>query len=154
MTIDILGNMIEASILSPNPDFYGSLHNNGHLLTGYIHDPADRYLVSVFFFYYSRAAAAQSVTVNLLVVGSIPTRGDEIFTYLNLYFHFFALVSRQSAALNSATQHIMPPEFGRKWRTVCFIIRFPLPTLLCAGCSVKLDKNLLTITTYTVRHSQ
>ena len=28
----------------------------------------------------SRGPAAQSVTVNRLVVGSIPTRGDEIFT--------------------------------------------------------------------------
>ena len=28
----------------------------------------------------SRGAGAQSVTVNRLVVGSIPTRGDEIFT--------------------------------------------------------------------------
>ena len=28
----------------------------------------------------TRGARAQSVTVNRLVVGSIPTRGDEIFT--------------------------------------------------------------------------
>ena len=58
--------------------------------------------------------------------------------YLNLYFHFFALVSRQSAALSSATQHAMPPEFGRKWGTECLNTRFPLPTLLRAGYSVKL----------------
>ena len=58
--------------------------------------------------------------------------------YLNLYFHFFALVSRLSAALSSATQHAMPSEFGRKWRTECVNTRFPLPTLLCAGYSVKL----------------
>lgn len=30
--IDVLGNMMEASILSPNPKIYGSLHNKGHLL--------------------------------------------------------------------------------------------------------------------------
>ena len=42
------------------------------------------------------------------------------------------------AALSSATQHAMPPEFGRKWRTECLNTRFPLPTLLCAGYSVKL----------------
>ena len=30
--------------------------------------------------------------------------------YLNLYFNFFALVSRQSAALISAIQPAMPPE--------------------------------------------
>ena len=58
--------------------------------------------------------------------------------YLNLYFHFFILVSRLSAALSSATKHAMPPEFGRKWGTECLNTRFPLPTLLCAGCSVKL----------------
>ena len=58
--------------------------------------------------------------------------------YLNLYLHFFALMSRLSAALSSATQHAMPPEFGRKWGTECLKTRFPLPTLLCAGYSVKL----------------
>ena len=53
-------------------------------------------------------------------------------------FHFFALVSRLSAALCSVAQHAMPPEFGRKWGTECLNTRFPLPTLLCAGYSVKL----------------
>ena len=37
-----------------------------------------------------------------------------------------------------ATQHAMPPEFGRKWETECLNNRFPLPTLLYAGYSVKL----------------
>ena len=37
--------------------------------------------------------------------------------YLNLYFHFFALVSRQSAALSSATQHAMRPKFDGNWET-------------------------------------
>ena len=32
----------------------------------------------------------------------------------------------------------MSPEFGRKWGTECPHTRFPLPTLLCAGYSVKL----------------
>ena len=41
-------------------------------------------------------------------------------------------------ALSSATQHAMHPEFGRKWGTECLNTRFPLPTLLCAGYSVKL----------------
>ena len=62
------------------------------------------------------------------------------YIYLNLYFHFFALVSRQSASLSSATQHAMPPEFGRKSGTECLNTRFPLPTLLCAGYRVKLIK--------------
>ena len=32
--------------------------------------------------------------------------------YLNLYLHFFALVSRTSAALSPATQHALPTESG------------------------------------------
>lgn len=42
--IDILGNAIEASDLSPNVQFYGSLHNLGHDAISYIHDPENRYL--------------------------------------------------------------------------------------------------------------
>ena len=48
--------------------------------------------------------------------------------YLHLYFHFFALLSRQNVALNSATQHAMPPKRGGKWVTECFNTVFPLPT--------------------------
>ena len=51
---------------------------------------------------------------------------------------YFALVSRRSAALSSSTQHAMPPEFSGKWGTECINTRFPLPTLLCVGYSVKL----------------
>ena len=40
--------------------------------------------------------------------------------------------------LTSATQHAMPPEFVRKWGKECLNTGFPLPTLLCAGYSVKL----------------
>jgi len=39
LTIDILGNMMESSILSPNREFYGNLHNMGHNLVGFFHDP-------------------------------------------------------------------------------------------------------------------
>ncbi|XP_026816301.1 phenoloxidase 1-like [Rhopalosiphum maidis] len=42
--IDILGNLMEASILSLNPNFYGSLHNFGHDAISFIHDPDNRYL--------------------------------------------------------------------------------------------------------------
>ncbi|XP_025414834.1 phenoloxidase 1-like [Sipha flava] len=42
--IDILGNLIESSILSQNPNLYGSLHNQGHNAISYIHDPDGRYL--------------------------------------------------------------------------------------------------------------
>ncbi|XP_055692825.1 phenoloxidase 2-like [Lutzomyia longipalpis] len=38
--IDGLGNMIESSILSCNSFFYGSLHNNGHMMFAQAADPA------------------------------------------------------------------------------------------------------------------
>ncbi|KAF7269758.1 hypothetical protein GWI33_017214 [Rhynchophorus ferrugineus] len=44
--IDVLGNLVEASILSPNPELYGEIHNMGHILLSYIHDPDHRYLES------------------------------------------------------------------------------------------------------------
>lgn len=44
--IDILGNMVESSSLSPRRDYYGHLHNFGHLLIAYAHDPDNRYLVN------------------------------------------------------------------------------------------------------------
>ncbi|XP_076636736.1 phenoloxidase subunit A3 isoform X2 [Colletes latitarsis] len=42
--IDILGNIVEASSLSPNPNVYGDLHNLGHTAISYCHDPDARYL--------------------------------------------------------------------------------------------------------------
>ena len=83
------------------------------------------------------SAGAHSLTVKPTGCGFDPHL-RRISIYLNLYFHFFALASRQSAALSSATHHAMPPEFGRKWATKCLNTRFPLPALLCAGYSVKL----------------
>ena len=44
------------------------------------------------------------------------TWGNEILMYLHLYFHFFAVISRQSVTLSSATQHAMSPELGENWR--------------------------------------
>ena len=55
-------------------------------------------------------AAAQSVPVNRLVVGSIPTRGDEIFIYI--YIFISSLRREECAALSSAIQHAMPPDIG------------------------------------------
>lgn len=43
--IDVLGNIVEASILSPNQNVYGDLHNHGHIAIAYVHDPDHRYLV-------------------------------------------------------------------------------------------------------------
>ena len=85
--------------------------------------------------------AAQSVSVKPTGCGFDP-HSKRWNIYLNLYFHFFALVSRQSTTLSSATQHEMPPEIGRKWETERLSTRFPLLTLLCAGFSVKLTSNL------------
>lgn len=42
--IDTLGNMMESSILSPNREFYGNLHNQMHNLIAYSHDPDHRHL--------------------------------------------------------------------------------------------------------------
>ncbi|CAH1283386.1 unnamed protein product [Diabrotica balteata] len=44
--IDILGNIVESSILSPNREFYGDLHNMGHVFIAFIHDPDNRHLES------------------------------------------------------------------------------------------------------------
>ncbi|XP_005179890.1 phenoloxidase 2 [Musca domestica] len=44
--INILGNMLESSIISPNRNLYGDLHNMGHVLISYAHDPDHRHLES------------------------------------------------------------------------------------------------------------
>lgn len=41
--IDVLANTVEASALSCNQPFYGSLHNCGHILTANISDPLQKY---------------------------------------------------------------------------------------------------------------
>nr|XP_016929103.1 phenoloxidase 2 [Drosophila suzukii] len=47
LDIDILGNMIEATpVLSVNYNFYGNLHNEGHNIISYAHDPDQRHLES------------------------------------------------------------------------------------------------------------
>ena len=42
----------------------------------------------------------------------------------------------------------MPPEIGGKWGMECLNTRFPLPTLLCAGYSVKLKNKTYTFILY------
>lgn len=44
--IDMLGNLMEASTLSPNFNLYGDLHNLMHVILSYVHDPDHRYLES------------------------------------------------------------------------------------------------------------
>ena len=53
-------------------------------------------------------------------------------------FIFSLLRFGVEAAVSSATQYAMLPEFGGKWGTECLSTKFPLPTLLCAGYSVQL----------------
>ena len=44
--IDILGDTVEADrFLSPNTTFYGDLHNYGHTLIAFAHDPDESHLV-------------------------------------------------------------------------------------------------------------
>ena len=77
--------------------------------------------------------------VNRLVVGSIPTRGNEMFIYI--YIFITSLWCRgESVALSSAIHHAMPPKIGGKWGTECLDTRSSLPTLLCMGYNVKLKK--------------
>nr|UZP64756.1 prophenoloxidase-1 [Bemisia tabaci] len=45
--IDILGNIMESSILSVNRDLYGDLHNRGHVAIALCHDPDHRYLENI-----------------------------------------------------------------------------------------------------------
>lgn len=42
--IDILGNMVESCSLTPNRQLYGNLHNQGHNIISFSHDPEGRYL--------------------------------------------------------------------------------------------------------------
>ena len=62
----------------------------------------------------SCGARAQSVSVRTSGCGFDP-HSRKLNIDLNLYFYFFVLVSRRSAALSSATWHAMLPEFDGKW---------------------------------------
>ncbi|XP_058804268.1 phenoloxidase 1-like [Phymastichus coffea] len=42
--IDVLGNIMEASTLSPDLAYYGDLHNMGHVAISFCHDPDNRFL--------------------------------------------------------------------------------------------------------------
>lgn len=44
--IDILGSLIEASVDSVNREFYGSLHNWGHVMMAAIQDPKGKYITN------------------------------------------------------------------------------------------------------------
>lgn len=44
--IDVLGNILERSAISINRNLYGDVHNMGHVLLAFIHDPRGTYLES------------------------------------------------------------------------------------------------------------
>ncbi|XP_041769777.1 phenoloxidase 2-like [Anopheles merus] len=44
--IDVLGNILERSVISINRNLYGDVHNMGHVLLAFIHDPRGTYLES------------------------------------------------------------------------------------------------------------
>ena len=70
----------------------------------------------------NRGAEAQIVTAKSTGCVFDPNTRKSII-YLYLYFHFFALVSRQS------------PDFGRKWRMECLNTKFP--SGFCLGARVE-----------------
>lgn len=41
--IDVLGNMMESTLASINREYYGNIHNMGHLFIAYAHDPDNRH---------------------------------------------------------------------------------------------------------------
>nr|AAV91794.1 prophenoloxidase 5 [Aedes aegypti] len=45
--IDLLGNVMENSLLSPNIPHYGNIHSMLHSLIGFVHDPDNKYLEGV-----------------------------------------------------------------------------------------------------------
>ena len=107
----------------------------------FINQTTSYFMLSDFFFYFlvevSRGAAARSVTVKPIGCGFDPhLRRWNI--YLNVYFHFFALVSRLSAALSSATQHAMPPKFGRNAERSVLTLGS-----LCLTCCVRDKKKII-----------
>ena len=88
------------------------------------------YIFINFVYEASRGAGALIVTVKSTGCRFDP-HSRKWNIYLLLYFHFFALVYTQSAALSSATQHVMPPEFGGKWGTECLNTRFLAYRIVC-----------------------
>lgn len=43
---DVIGNIIQSSMLSVNREYYGDLNGMGHMVIAYCHDPHNKFLVS------------------------------------------------------------------------------------------------------------
>lgn len=53
--VDALGALLESSYESDNREYYGNLHNTGHVMMARIHDPDGRYKVSTPFLLLGRS---------------------------------------------------------------------------------------------------
>ena len=66
--------------------------------------------------------------VTVYAVYDFDRHSRKLNIYLNIYFNFDAVESRQSAELSYVTQHAMPLEFSGKWGTAQKILgTFRLP---------------------------
>ena len=63
---------------------------------------------------------------------NVTTCGFEYHSEERNILYFLALVKKQNAALNAATQYAISREFSGKWGTECPITRFP--DFLCLPC--------------------
>ena len=93
----------------------------------------------------SRGTGAQSVTLKSTGCGC-HSHSRRWNIYLNLYFHFFSLVSEQTAALCSATRHAMPPEVDGKWETKYLNTRLhAVPFVYPAVCGIQREKKAIRV---------
>ena len=78
-------------------------------------------------------AGAQGFECNATVVGSIPIRENELL-FINILI-FSLWHSGKSPQMSSPIKTQCLEKYGGKWEMECVNTRFPMPTMLCAGCS-------------------
>ena len=74
-------------------------------------------------------AGAHECNCNATIMGSIPTWGNKLL-FINIFISFLWHQGK--------TRRRVPKVFVEKWATECLNTMFSLPSLLCAGHSVKL----------------
>ncbi|ODM94868.1 Phenoloxidase 2, partial [Orchesella cincta] len=84
LNIDILGDMVEASSLTPNAQFYGAdgVHNVGHVFIAHCHDPEYKHLGE--FPLAWQGVEVASVQVQATIFGSQPNRFQTYFMESNV----------------------------------------------------------------------
>ncbi|KAL7300487.1 hypothetical protein TKK_0006489 [Trichogramma kaykai] len=102
--IDILGNMLEASILTPNKDYYGDIHNDLHSLIGYCHDPDHRYLESF------SAIADPATSMRDPAFYPVHAWIDEMFTRFKDSFPAYAESELEFQGVHVTSLEIQTPE--------------------------------------------